>query len=69
MISKNSNLPNKFLFPFDGGHQITFSLAMTFNNFQICNNDVKVQYPITSVVSSAYPISFALWIFQTLLHI
>lgn len=42
MISKNSNLPNKIPFPFDGGHQIAFSLAMTFNNFQIYSNDMKV---------------------------
>lgn len=63
MISPHSNLPNQFPFHFEGGHQITFPLAMCFNS-----NDIKILYPITSVGSSAYPISFALWVFQILYH-
>lgn len=54
MISPHSNLPNQFPFHFEDGHQITFPLAMTFNNFQTCSNDIKILYPITSVGSSAY---------------
>lgn len=37
---------------------------MTFNIFQICSNDMKILYTISNVGSSAYTISFALWVFE-----